>query len=649
MDEYAAALDEVAAIAVDREVDAVLVAGDIFDSPAPQPEAEKLVYDFLARLVKEQIPAVLIAGNHDHPRKLAALASLLEGLSIHVRHAVRPAGEGGVVSLRSRDGREEGRVAVLPFVPERKVGDACSVMDPERTWYESYAECLEQIFSALVADLTPSTVNLAIGHLLVAGSLFGTGERKLHLGDIYGLSPEQLPSSLQYIGLGHLHRPQEVMAPSKTLYSGSLIELDFGEKEQEKRVVIVEARPGQAAAVESVPLTAGRRLRDVEGTFEELQAMADELGDAFLRVTVKTAAPMPGLAEQVKELLPNALDVTVDYPRERTGRARPDDERPRTQLEPGELFAALLRVEERTRRRRRSSRSSSDNLHEEARAVRPVRLDVEGFTSFREKQSIDFSDLDLFAITGPTGAGKSSLIDALVFALYGQVPRVGDDYKQLISHGAERLNVLLEFEVGKERYRIARTARPAGASKQRLERIEDGEAHPLADRARDIRARIETLLGLDYDGFTRSVVLPQGQFDAFLKGEPKERRKILVSLLNLGRLRRDPEARQPAQRRCPEGVGVHRRAARAGLRRRDRGDPRRPPEGADGGRGRGRAAREGPGRARRGAVAGAADSCRPARGRRSSTGTLPWRRRSGTPPPRRWPAATTRARRSSSS
>ena len=166
--------------------------------------------------------------------------------------------------------------------------------------------------------------------------------------------------------------------------------------------------------------------------------------------------------------------------------------------------------------------------------MRPIRVEVEGFTSFREKQSIDFSGLDLFAITGPTGVGKSSLIDALVFALYGQVPRVGDDYKQLISHGAERLSVLLEFEVGRERYRIARTVRRAGASKQLLERLDRNEPQPLADRVKDIRAQVETILGLDYDGFTRSVVLPQGQFDEFLKGEPKERRKILVSLLNLG-------------------------------------------------------------------------------------------------------------------
>ncbi|MGD8896324.1 MAG: exonuclease SbcCD subunit D [Acidobacteriota bacterium] len=337
MDEYAAALREVADIAVDRRVDAVLVAGDIFDSPAPPPEAEKLVYDFLARLLPEGIAAVLIAGNHDHPKKLGALASLLEGLRIHVRAEVRPPAQGGIVSLASRDGAEEARVAVLPFVPERKVGDACAVMDPEHTWYETYSERLEQILAELVKDLPPSTVNLLIGHLLVAGSLFGTGERKLHLGDIYGLNPQQLPSSLQYIGLGHLHRPQEVMAPSRTLYSGSLIELDFGEKEQEKRVVIVEAKPAQVASVEEVPVTSGRRLRDVEGTLEELRHMAGEVDDAFLRVTVKTEAPVPGLAEQVKELLPNALDVTVDHPRDE-GAERSEEESPRTQLEPAELF-----------------------------------------------------------------------------------------------------------------------------------------------------------------------------------------------------------------------------------------------------------------------------------------------------------------------
>jgi DNA repair protein SbcC/Rad50 len=167
--------------------------------------------------------------------------------------------------------------------------------------------------------------------------------------------------------------------------------------------------------------------------------------------------------------------------------------------------------------------------------MRPLKLEVEGFTSFRERLTLDLSGLDLFAITGATGAGKSSLIDALVFALYGQVPRVGKEYRQLISHQAERLSVLLEFEVGGRGYRIARSARANNGPVQvRLEHRNGKGWESSADRVKEIEAEVVKIVGLDYDAFTRSVVLPQGQFDAFLKGEPKERRKILVALLNLG-------------------------------------------------------------------------------------------------------------------
>jgi exonuclease SbcC len=167
--------------------------------------------------------------------------------------------------------------------------------------------------------------------------------------------------------------------------------------------------------------------------------------------------------------------------------------------------------------------------------MRPLKLEIEGFTSFREKLALDLSGLDLFAITGATGAGKSSLIDALVFALYGQVPRVGKEYRQLISHQAERLSVLLEFEVGGRGYRIARSARANNGPVQvRLEHRNGKGWVPSADRVKEIEAEVVKIVGLDYDAFTRSVVLPQGQFDAFLKGEPKERRKILVALLSLG-------------------------------------------------------------------------------------------------------------------
>ncbi len=190
--------------------------------------------------------------------------------------------------------------------------------------------------------------------------------------------------------------------------------------------------------------------------------------------------------------------------------------------------------------------------------MRPLRLEIEGFTSFRDRVAVDFDGLDLFAITGPTGAGKSSLLDAMVLALYGQVPRVAKEYKQLISHGAERMSVRLDFRVGHATYRIARTVRASGQPQFRLERVENGLAVGVADRAAVVGAEVERLLGLDYDAFVRSVVLPQGQFDAFLKGKPEERRKILVALLNLDVYRRMLElanARAGDARRQAEFLG----------------------------------------------------------------------------------------------
>jgi exonuclease SbcD len=334
MDEFAAALEQVGAVAREARVDAVLVAGDVFDSPAPPPEAERLVYDFLARLLPERIACVLIAGNHDHPRRLGALARLLEGLRIHVRHEVRPPEQGGVVALPSRDGSEEARVAVLPFVPERKVVEACALLEPEYAWYQEYARRLEQILDRLTAGFAADTVNLVLAHVLVDGARVGTGERALHLGEIYGLNAQQLPASAQYIGLGHLHRPQEVMAPSRAVYPGSLIELDFGEREQDKCVVVVDAKAGRPATVEWVPLTASRRLREVQGTLPELRLLAHEVGDDYLRVRVRAEGPVPGIADQVRELMPNALDISVDYERSEPA---PDTARLR-QLRPAELF-----------------------------------------------------------------------------------------------------------------------------------------------------------------------------------------------------------------------------------------------------------------------------------------------------------------------
>jgi DNA repair protein SbcC/Rad50 len=168
--------------------------------------------------------------------------------------------------------------------------------------------------------------------------------------------------------------------------------------------------------------------------------------------------------------------------------------------------------------------------------MRPVRLELKGFTSFRDDQAIDFDGLDLFAIAGPTGSGKSSILDAITYALYGYVDRVGKQVGQLVSQGQPRMAVMLQFGVGKDRYRVARSTPAHGASKILLERWQDGEwrqAGEGADRVREADAMIKQAIGLDYDAFTRSVLLPQGKFAEFLVGDARDRRSILTELLGL--------------------------------------------------------------------------------------------------------------------
>ena len=165
--------------------------------------------------------------------------------------------------------------------------------------------------------------------------------------------------------------------------------------------------------------------------------------------------------------------------------------------------------------------------------MRPARLEMEGFTAFRDATAVDFDGVDLFALCGPTGAGKTSVVDAITLALYGSVPRLDSNrVAPVVSQSAVEARVRLDFTVAGTGYSVVRVVRDGSTREARLVRAVDGEA--IADKARDVTDAVEALLGLDYGQFTTCVSLPQGEFARFLHAEPRHRQDLLVRLLGLG-------------------------------------------------------------------------------------------------------------------
>ncbi|MCC6622043.1 MAG: SMC family ATPase [Deltaproteobacteria bacterium] len=168
--------------------------------------------------------------------------------------------------------------------------------------------------------------------------------------------------------------------------------------------------------------------------------------------------------------------------------------------------------------------------------MRPLRLVVDGLTCFREPQAVDFTGLGVVAIAGPTGAGKSSLLDAMILALYGLVPRMGKTgVAQLIAHGRKAMSVQLDFRVGALDYRVARKVASDGRPGAAVLSVLDGEREgkKLASGIDEVKRATRALLGIDADAFQQAVILPQGEFQKFLKSDPAARRQTLIALLGL--------------------------------------------------------------------------------------------------------------------
>ncbi|MGH8944605.1 MAG: metallophosphoesterase family protein, partial [Acidimicrobiia bacterium] len=198
-DEHRAVLVEIAGIAADQAVDLTLVTGDLFDASSPTPIAEEIAWRALLSLA-EVSPVVVLAGNHDSPARLDAVAPLLAMGRIIVVGAPRSPDEGGVIELDDIGVR----LGALPFVSQRGIVKAEEIMvsDPDQHAGD-YQDRMRRLIDTLTAGMGTDAVNILAGHLTVFGAEAGGGERQAHIFG-YAVPSSVFPGHLSYVALGHL-------------------------------------------------------------------------------------------------------------------------------------------------------------------------------------------------------------------------------------------------------------------------------------------------------------------------------------------------------------------------------------------------------------------------------------------------------------
>lgn len=346
--EHAHFLDWLVATVAEREVDALLIAGDVFDGANPQPAAWRMWFEFLGRLkrTRPNVQVVVVAGNHDSPARLEAPRELLRAFDVRVIGRLERAADGALrtddllVPLRDANGRTAAWCVAIPFLRASDVlalaprapaatggdyvlptasgdegGDAADAADPLIAGMRAlHAE----LFAAARARRQPGQALVAMAHgYLVGGALSELSERKVLGGNQHALPIDLFPRDCVYAALGHLHRPQALAGRDGVRYSGSPLPLSMPERLHAHHVLFCDLDGERVAKIWSlrtprlVPLVRipergeldpDAALAAVAALPPRDEATADELRP-FVEVAVRLSEPSPQLAERIARAL----------------------------------------------------------------------------------------------------------------------------------------------------------------------------------------------------------------------------------------------------------------------------------------------------------------------------------------------------------
>ncbi|MDD5018725.1 MAG: exonuclease SbcCD subunit D C-terminal domain-containing protein [Eubacteriales bacterium] len=289
----------------EREADALIVSGDVFDTGVPGGAAQRLYYDFLTSVLGTCCrTVVIIAGNHDSPGLLEAPAGVLERLSIHII-GLPSAPERHVIAMRGKDGEVGALCCAVPYLRKNEM---VRIEDDAVTSDEKIAMATAKFYS----DVTQAAISageklpiIATGHLFVTGAMRhdGDGVRDLYVGNLGQVGADIFPKELSYVALGHIHSEQCAGGEEHIRYSGSPLPMSFGEIGKDKFVLEIDTDDGMRIGKITVPVF--QQLRAIRGDHETimraLKGIADD--DVWVEVTYTGDGICPGLSADIHTIV----------------------------------------------------------------------------------------------------------------------------------------------------------------------------------------------------------------------------------------------------------------------------------------------------------------------------------------------------------
>ncbi len=313
-EEFEAFLDWLAETVEEREIDVIVISGDIFDNTTPSNRSQELYYRFLCRMALSKCRHVVVtAGNHDSPSFLNAPKELLKALNVHVIGNISESPENEVITLSGKNGEPGIIVCAVPYLRDRDIRrseEGESIEDKERILIDGIKKHFRDVCAAAEARRKETGARIpivAMGHLYAAGGkvVDGDGVRELYIGNLAQVGADIFPESIDYLALGHLHIEQSVGGSEFVRYSGSPLPMGFAEAAQEKCVLEVEFGTG-APSVKRIPVPCFQELRTIKGDWDriksDIRALKKQSSTAWLEVIYEGDEIPSSLNERLEEL-----------------------------------------------------------------------------------------------------------------------------------------------------------------------------------------------------------------------------------------------------------------------------------------------------------------------------------------------------------